>query len=107
MSVPANGVTPPIDVDSFDTDSFDMDSFDMDSFDTDSAALTALVADGKAEGVIDPALSTEAIVFFYQALSVGACTMSLVHGDSATPPAAHEWNALFARVLRSFGPPPY
>ncbi len=70
-------------------------------------ALTALVADAKAEGVIDPALSTEAIVFFYQALSVGACTMSLVHGDSATPPAAHEWNALFARVLRSFGPPPH
>lgn len=70
----------------------------------EATKLGAIVSRGKAEGSIDPDLSTNAIVALYQAISLG---MHLV--ISAQPEERHvpgeEWDALISRLLQAASPP--
>ena len=69
----------------------------------EATKLGAIVSRGKAEGSIDPDLSTNAIVALYQAISLG---MHLV--VSSQPEERHvpgeEWDALIARLLEAARP---
>jgi len=66
--------------------------------------LGAIVSRGKAEGSIDPDLSTNAIVALFQAISLG---LHLV--VSSQPEERHvpgeEWDALILRLLEAASPP--
>ena len=70
----------------------------------EATKLGAIVSRGKAEGSIDPDLSTNAIVALYQAISLG---MHLV--VSSQPEERHvpgeEWDALISRLLEAASPP--
>lgn len=74
-----------------------------DSMEEEATKLSAIVARGKAEGSIDPDLSTNAIVALYQAISLG---MHLV--ISSQPEEHHvpseEWDALISRLLEVASP---
>ena len=69
----------------------------------EATKLGAIVSRGKAEGSIDPDLSTNAIVALYQAISLG---MHLV--VSSQPEERHvpgeEWDALILRLLEAASP---
>ena len=69
----------------------------------EATKLGAIVSRGKAEGSIDPDLSTNAIVALYQAISLG---MHLV--ISSQPEERHvpseEWDALILRLLEAASP---
>ena len=69
----------------------------------EATKLGAIVSRGKAEGSIDPDLSTNAIVALYQAISLG---MHLVL--SSQPEESHvpgeEWDALISRLLEAASP---
>ena len=69
----------------------------------EASKLGAIVSRGKAEGSIDPDLSTNAIVALYQDISLG---MHLV--ISSQPEERHvpseEWDALILRLLEAASP---
>ena len=67
-------------------------------------ALQALVVDAKEQGLIDPALSTQAIAFFYNALDLGTSATSISRAASLRRPTARDWDALLARILQALGP---
>ncbi len=73
------------------------------SMEEEATKLGAIVSRGKAEGSIDPDLSTNAIVALFQAISLG---MHLV--ISSQPEERHvpgeEWDALISRLLEAASP---
>lgn len=64
--------------------------------------LAIVVAEGKVAGVIDPALSTDAVVALCHAISLGFTMFRAV--DRPLPDAA-EWNALVQRLIAAALPP--
>lgn len=70
----------------------------------DAARLGAIVARGKAEGCIDPALDTGAIVALCQSLGLGMHLAASVGTDGPRPQAAH-WDALVSRLVAALRPP--
>ena len=66
-----------------------------------AAALAALIDTGKADGLIDPALDTAAIVHFAHAVGLGFVLSGTVGADTPDPAA---WNDLIVRVLGSVSP---
>lgn len=64
----------------------------------DTDALAAIVDEAKEQGVIDQALMTDSIVFFCQALGLGAHSMERIGKG------AEQWPALMELVLKAFGP---
>lgn len=70
----------------------------------EATKLGAIVSRGKAEGSIDPDLSTNAIVALYQAISLG---MHLVISSQPEERrvGGEEWDALISRLLEAAGPP--
>ena len=69
----------------------------------EAASLSAIVSRGKADGSIDPELSTRAIVALCQSLGLG---MHLAgwgeHEDGRVQ--APEWDALVSRLIAALGP---
>ena len=76
-----------------------------DCLDTEAGTLTAMVAEGKEAGLIDPELSTEAIVVFCQALDLG--THLALSADSGRQPAPteQEWKTLMERIIEAVAAP--
>lgn len=64
--------------------------------------LAALVDDGKASGLVDPALDTASVVHFAHAVGLG---FLLYHAVEADNPEAHAWSAVIRRVLEAVVPP--
>lgn len=70
--------------------------------DAEAAALAALVDEGKASGIVDGSLSTDAIVLLYRALNLGIDLARAVPSSGVSQPGADEWNALVGRILGIF-----
>lgn len=71
--------------------------------DDQAAALSSTVSDGKAAGLIEPRLSTAAIVALYQALSVGMHLVISSQPDTGRVPA-DEWRELMTHLAESMRP---
>ena len=69
----------------------------------EAAKLGAIVSRGKAEGSVDPALSTNAIVALYLALSLG---MHLVVSSAPEEGGvvAEDWEVLISRLIEAASP---
>ncbi len=65
--------------------------------------LALLIDNGKEAGIVDPALSTAAIVTLCQAISFGFVVMGAI--DKSTAPA-DEWNAVIHRLISAALPAP-
>ena len=66
--------------------------------------LAKIVDEGKASGVIDPSLSTDAVVFFCQALGLGAYLAIRVQAEERGRPTDDDWSEIVARLIRAIGP---
>ena len=75
------------------------------SLDTEASTLTAMVTEGKELGLIDRALSTEAIVLFCQALGLGTHLAVSMESDARPAPTTDEWNAVIGRIIESVAAP--
>ena len=69
----------------------------------ESAALTAIVSQGKSEGFIDPDLSTAAIVLICQALGLGVHLVLLSELEYRQAPTPDEWNTVLERLITAIG----
>ena len=74
------------------------------SMEEEAVRLGEMVSRGKAEGSIDPDLSTRSIVAFYQALGLGMHLVVSARSENGRVPRA-EWEALIARLVAAVGPP--
>lgn len=63
--------------------------------------LAALIDDGKAAGILDPTLSTEAIVTLCHAISLGFAMFGSINRQL---PAADGWNAVIQRLITAARP---
>ena len=70
----------------------------------EAAKLSTIVSRGKAEGSVDPELSTQAIVALYQALGLGMHLVMSWESEVGHVPAA-EWDALIGRLVAALSPP--
>lgn len=73
------------------------------SMEEEAVRLGEIVSRGKAEGSIDPDLSTGAIVACYQALGLGMRLVVSARSEGGRVPRA-EWEALIARLVAAAGP---
>ena len=73
------------------------------SMQEEEVKLSAVVSKGKAEGSIDPDLSTHAIVALYQALGLGMHLVVSSQPDNGHVPVA-EWDALIRRLIAAVSP---
>jgi AcrR family transcriptional regulator len=64
--------------------------------------LAALVDDGKASGLVDPALDTASVVHFAHAVGLGFLLYQAVEAEN---PDAYAWSAVIRRVLEAVVPP--
>ena len=62
-----------------------------------------MIAEGKVAGVIDPCLSTDAVVALCHAISLG---FTMFRAVDRPPPDAAEWNALIERLIAAALPGP-
>lgn len=74
------------------------------SLDEEAAVIAGMIEEGKAAGEVDPALSTEAIVFACQSLSLGVRLAAAAAPRRGGQPTADDWNELLARFINSIGP---
>ena len=74
------------------------------SMQEEAAKLNLIVSRGKAEGSVDPELSTHAIVALYQALGLGMHLVMSSEAEDGHVPAA-EWDALIGRLVAAVSPP--
>ena len=73
------------------------------SMEEEAVKLSAVVSKGKAEGSIDPDLSTDAIVALYQALGLGMHLVVSSQPENGHVPVA-EWDALIQRLIEAVSP---
>jgi TetR/AcrR family transcriptional repressor of uid operon len=66
------------------------------------ARLAKLVEEGKADGSIDPALATEALVPFSHAVGLGVLLYRIIDRDLPSP---RDWTAVITRVVAAAAPP--
>lgn len=65
--------------------------------------LAALIDNGKAAGIVDPSLSTRAILTLCQAISFGFVVMGAIEKPTAE---ADEWNTVIHRLITAALPAP-
>lgn len=70
----------------------------------EASELVEIVDAGKEAGLIDPALSTAAIVLLCQALGLGSFLALRVQSPERPQPPDDEWSALVARLISAIGP---
>ena len=63
------------------------------------------MAEGKEAGVIDPSLSTEAIVVFCQALDLGTHLALSADSQGRSAPTEKQWLALMERIIEAVAAP--
>lgn len=66
------------------------------------ARLAKLVEEGKADGSIDPALATDAVVHFSHAVGLGVLLYRMVGRDL---PAKSDWIEIITRIVAAAAPP--
>jgi AcrR family transcriptional regulator len=66
--------------------------------------LTEIVEEGKASGVIDPALSTPAVVFLCQSLGLGTYLALRVQSPERPRLSGDDWSAVVERLIAAVGP---
>lgn len=71
---------------------------------TEAVELADIVEAGKAEGSIDPSLSTEAVVFLCQSLGLGTYLTQRAQVPERPRPEDADWNALMGRLIESLQP---
>ena len=71
---------------------------------TEAVELTEIVEVGKAEGSIDPSLSTDAVVFLCQALGLGTYLALRAQVPERPRPEDDDWSALMNRLIESLRP---
>lgn len=71
---------------------------------TEAVELAEIVDAGKAEGTIDPSLSTEAVVFLCQSLGLGTYLALRSKVPERPQPDDDSWNAVVARLIESLQP---
>ena len=71
----------------------------------EAKALGRVVADAKAGGAVDPALSTEAIAVLCQAVEFGFHLMDRVQTPSRDIPSDADMDALMSRLYSALAPP--
>ena len=64
--------------------------------------LASLIDNGKATGIVDPTLSTRAILTLCQAISFGFVVMGAIEKPTAD---AEEWNTVIHRLIAAASPP--
>ena len=69
----------------------------------EAAKLSAVVSNGKAEGLIDPEVSTHALVTLYQALGLGMHLVRSSQSEEGHVPVA-EWDELIQRLIAAVTP---
>ncbi len=74
------------------------------SLQEEADVLSAMINEGKAADLVDQSLSTEAIVFCYQALSIGTHLVTRSGTSSQRAPSSDEWNTIVKRFLGSLIP---
>lgn len=72
---------------------------------TEADTLTAIVAEGKEAGLIDPSLSTEAIVVFCQALDLGTHLALSADSQGRSAPTEKQWLVLMKRIIQAVAAP--
>lgn len=75
------------------------------AIEAEAGALTAMVEEGKESGVIDPSLSTGAIVLLCRALGLGTQLATAVESSIRPAPTTDEWKALITRVAAAVAAP--
>lgn len=70
----------------------------------EATELVEIVDAGKEAGLIDPSLSTAAIVLLCQALGLGSFLALRVQSPERPQPPDDEWSALVARLISAIGP---
>ena len=70
----------------------------------EASELVEIVDAGKEAGLIDPSLSTAAIVLLCQALGLGSFLALRVQSPERPQPPDDEWSALVARLISAIGP---
>ena len=65
------------------------------------ARLAKFVEEGKADGTIDPALATDAVVLFSHAVGLGFLLYGIVERDL---PSRGEWHDVISRVVAAAAP---
>ncbi len=71
---------------------------------TEAVELTEIVEAGKAEGAIDPSLSTDAVVFLCQSLGLGTYLAMRSQVPERPRPDDDVWNPLMARLIDALRP---
>ncbi len=66
--------------------------------------LVEIVDAGKEAGLIDPSLSTAAIVLLCQSLGLGSFLALRVQSPERPRPSDDEWSELIARIISAIGP---
>ena len=72
--------------------------------DIEAEELVEIVTAAKESGIIDPSLSTDAIVFLCQSLGLGTDLAMRVQGPERPRPPDEEWAKIIARLIDAFGP---
>lgn len=67
--------------------------------------LSEIIAEGKESDLIDPSLSTEAIVLFCQALNLGTHLTASVGMNGRQAPDQDDWDELMLRVIGAVAAP--
>lgn len=70
----------------------------------EAAALSAMVEEGKASGLIDPSLSTEAVALLCQSLGLGTHVAISTKSDDQPMPTADQWETLVMRLIAAVAP---
>lgn len=76
------------------------------AIEAETDALTAMVEEGKESGVIDPTLSTGAIVLLCRALGLGTQLATAVESSIRPVPTTDEWQALITRITAAVAASP-
>lgn len=76
------------------------------AIEAETDALTAMVEEGKESGVIDPTLSTGAIVLLCRALGLGTQLVTAVESSIRPAPTTDEWQALITRITAAVAASP-
>ena len=75
-------------------------------FAVESDNLAMMIAEGKQSGLVDPSLSTEAIVVLCLCIELGAHFATVAESPDRAGPTLDEWNALVNRLLAAMAAPP-
>ena len=75
------------------------------AMEAEADTLSEIIAEGKESDLIDPSLSTEAIVLFCQALNLGTHLTASVGSNGRQVPDQDDWDELILRIIGAVAAP--